>query len=239
MTNMDFLTDRPIAHRGLHDGNVDCYENSPSAFRAAIERGFAIELDVHLAADGDVVVFHDDTLERLTARTGAVAGLPLVALREIALGQTLDRIPSLKDVLTLVAGRVTVVIEMKDNGERNADLAKAVAAVLAGYDGPVAVMSFEQDILAAYRGTGSTVPFGLTAEGSGTLSFERHRKALPLGITFVSYHVKALPNDFVTHVRETLSMPVITWTVRTPEDVAATREFADQMTFEGFDPDAA
>lgn len=237
MHTLDFLIRRPVAHRGLHDGNKSCCENSLSAFEAAAARDFAIELDVQLSSDGKAMVFHDDTLDRLTAKTGPLAALAAHELRHIRLGTTADHIPTLAETLERVAGRVPVVIEMKDNGGRNAELAQAVADDLADYDGQVAVMSFEQALLAAFAQTGCDAPMGLTAEGVGAHALAEHNKALALGISFASYHVKALPNPFVTHLREELGLPVITWTVRTPEDVAATHAHADQMTFEGFDPD--
>lgn len=236
MNAREILTRCPIAHRGLHDGNVQCYENSLSAFEAAIDGGYGIELDVQLSADGAAMVFHDETLDRVTGKTGALAARPADELRTITLGDTADRIPTLAETLAHIAGRAPVVIEMKDNGSRNADLAKAVAADLQDYTGPVAVMSFDQELLSAFKASGSSVPFGLTAEGIGNVAMAKHDKALVLGISFVSYHVKAIPNPFVERVREEFGLPVITWTVRTPEDVEATRHHADQMTFEGFVP---
>lgn len=233
---LDFLTRRPIAHRGLHDGNVARYENSLSAFDAAIAGDFAIELDVQLSADNRAIVFHDETLDRLTGETGDVGQRSANALRHVRLGDTDDHIPTLAETLERVAGRVPVVIEMKDNGPRNSSLAKAVAADLADYEGPAAVMSFSHALLAAYADTGSDAPLGLTAEGTGAHALAEHNKAFSHGISFVSYHVEALPNRFVEHVRKDLGLPVITWTVRTPDDVKATRLHADQMTFEGFAP---
>lgn len=237
MDTRELLTRRPIAHRGLHDGNVRRFENSLSAFEAAIGGDYAIELDVHLSADGKVIVFHDETLDRLTSRTGMLAGFEAADLRQVRLGATADHIPTLAETLNCVEGRVSIVIEMKDNGARNQELAKAVAADLAGYNGPAAVMSFDHGLISAFMACGSPVPCGLTAEGIGQASFEEHRKALELGVSFVSYHVAALPNSFVTHVHDELGLPVITWTVRTPEDVERTRRYADQMTFEGFEPE--
>ena len=234
---LSFLIRSPIAHRGLHDNNRACFENSLSAFDAAADGEFAIELDVQLSADGKAIVFHDETLERLTAETGALADRPAADLRHILLGGTTDHIPTLAETLERVAGRVPVVIEMKDNGARNSALAEAVAADLEDYDGPVAVMSFSHDLLAAYAQTDSDAPLGLTADGIGDHALAEHNKALAFGISFVSYHVKALPNRFVDHVRKELGLPVITWTVRNPEDVEATHRHADQMTFEGFIPE--
>ena len=237
MDTRTLLTRRPIAHRGLHDGNIRRFENSLSAFEEAVAGDYAIELDVHLSADGDVIVFHDETLDRLTAQTGPLAKRMAADLRQTRLGGTADRIPTLAETLERVAGRVPVVIEMKGSGARKPELAQAVAKDLAGYGGPVAVMSFDHELIAAFRATGSPVPCGLTAEGIGENALARHRKALALGIDFVSYHVAALPNAFVTHVRDERGLPVITWTVRTPEDVETTYRHADQMTFEGFEPD--
>jgi len=233
---LTFLTKRPIAHRGLHDGNKARFENSLSAFDAAVSGEFAIELDVQLSADDKAIVFHDETLDRLTAETGPLADRKSSELRHIRLGETSDHIPTLAETLERVAGRVPVVIEMKDNGARNAALAQAVASDLKEYEGPAAVMSFSHELLAAYADTGSDIPLGLTAEGIGAHALAEHNKALAFGISFVSYHVKALPNRFVAHARKDLGLPVITWTVRTPEDVEATRQHADQMTFEGFNP---
>lgn len=239
MKDMDFLVRRPIAHRGYHDGNNTCFENSRSAFEAAIGRDFAIELDVRLSADGVVMVFHDDTLDRLTATKGLVAGVDAQGLRDIRLGTSEDTVPTLAEVLEQVAGRVPIVVEMKNSPGSNRELAVAVASEIASYDGPLAVMSFSHELIEAFRATGSQTPVGLTAEGISAQALAAHEAALPLGLSFVSYNVRALPNRFIDHVRDDLNMPVITWTVRTPEDVEATRTHADQMTFEGFDPDEA
>lgn len=234
MSVRELLTRRPIAHRGLHDGNRDRFENSLSAFGAAIDHDYAIELDVQLSADGKAIVFHDETLDRLTSERGPVVARSANDLQTFALGGTPDRIPTLAKTLDFVAGRVPVIIEMKDNGDRNASLARAVADDLAGYSGPVAVMSFSHELLSRFRDTGSPAPLGLTAEGIGGPAFAEHEKALALGVAFVSYHVRALPNAFIRRVREELGLPVITWTVRTPDDAETTRTYADQMTFEGF-----
>ena len=237
MAGLPFLTARPIAHRGLHDGNRARWENTPSAFEAAIAGRFAIELDVRLSADGAAMVFHDADLGRLTGAVGPVAARTADELGALAVGGTADRIPTLRETLAHVGGRVPVVVEMKDSGNRNGALAGAVAAALEGYAGPVAVMAFAHALIGAFGDTRAGVPLGLTAEGVGARALAAHEAALDLGIDFVSYQVTALPNRFVDKVRAR-GMPVITWTVRTPGHVALSRAHADQMTFEGFDPDA-
>lgn len=233
---VDWLTQRPIAHRGLHDGNVAIWENTLGAFDAAIKRNFAIEMDVQLSADGRAMVFHDAKLERLTQHKGAVVAHDATTLAGFSIGGTADKMPTLARTLTHIGDRVPLVIEMKDNGSHNGHLAKAVAEDLDGYAGRAAAMSFAQDLVAAFAAHQTGRPVGLTAEGIGSKAMTEHEKAIALGVDFVSYHVKALPNPFVQKVRS-MGLPVITWTVRTPEDVALTRTYADQMTFEGFDPD--
>lgn len=233
---MSFITRLPIAHRGLHDGNQKTYENSMSAMRAAVEYGYAIELDVQLSGDGVAMVFHDATLDRLTKKTGLVKDFDAEELQCIKLGKTNDTIDTLEDILLEIGGDVPVFIEMKGDGNAMdaRALANGVASDLANYHGEAAVMSFDHDILKAFAKTGSKRPLGLTAKGVGEKVFEQHRAALPLGIQFISYAVKALPNAFVEEARAIHEMPVITWTVRTPEEIELTNAHADQMTFEGF-----
>lgn len=235
---MSFITRKPIAHRGLHDGNKKIFENSMSAMRAAVEYGYTIELDVQLSGDGVAMVFHDATLDRLTSQSGLVIDRDAEELQSIRLGKSKDTIDTLEDVLLEVAGDVPVIIEMKGNGDLMDEraLARSVASDLANYRGEAAVMSFEHNVLEAFAKSGSKRPLGLTAEGVGDEVFEQHRAALPFGIHFISYDVEALPNAFVEEARTIHEMPVITWTVRTPEQVELTKAHADQMTFEGFLP---
>ncbi|MEO1745137.1 MAG: glycerophosphodiester phosphodiesterase family protein [Pseudomonadota bacterium] len=231
------LIERPIAHRGLHDGNVATYENSRSAFDAAISRNYGIELDVQLSADGVAVVFHDETLDRLTVETGPVRARSAKELGTVALGATTDTIETLGAILSMVDGRVPVVIELKENGTDNAELVASVVEAVAIHAAKAAlsVMSFSQDIIARLRAAKIVCPIGLTAEGLGTKAHETHRLAFKHDIEFVSYQVTALPNDFLSDVRAR-GMPVITWTVRTPQQLELTRAHADQATFEGFRP---
>jgi len=110
---LDWLTARPIAHRGLHDKTKGVIENTASAAKAAIDAGFAIECDVQLTGDGEAVVFHDFALDRLTEAKGRVDQMSAAALGEVAMRATKDRIMRLREWLALVAGRVPAVIEIK------------------------------------------------------------------------------------------------------------------------------
>lgn len=230
--SLDWLTARPIAHRGYHDGNVDRYENSLSALRAAADRGFAIECDVQPTADGDVVVFHDGTLDRLTGVSGGVRERTSAELEAIPLGDTPDTIPTLAGALRVVGARVPIVIEMK--GPIAPSYVDAVLRSLRTSECPSAVMSFDHDLVLAALDRGVRV--GLTAEGTTDDEFAQHAE-IAHQVEFLSYNVDHLPNPFVDNFR-TSGRPVITWTVRTPSQRKRSNQHADQMTFEGFDPSA-
>jgi glycerophosphoryl diester phosphodiesterase len=227
---------RPIAHRGLHDGNRQRFENTLSAFDAAIERNYAIECDVVLSADGIPVVFHDLTLERLTNQTGDVIAHTSGQLGQLQIGGTADRIPTLAETLKRVAGRVPIVIELKGHDASDHRLVKAVADALRGYDGAAAIMSFDHWLVRRFKIDAPGIACGLTAEGMKVADMEAHFSMLAHSIDFVSYCVEHLPNRFISHVRERLHMPVITWTVRNQDQVDKTQVHADQITFEGFLP---
>lgn len=250
MTDLSFLTARPIAHRGYHDTAEGRVENTLSAVQAAVDRGFAIEIDVHLSADGQVFVFHDWTLDRLTRGTGPIAGLSLQDLKSVPFKTTDDRIPSLREVLDAVGGKVPLVIEVKsEHSGPETELVAALARELGGYEGHIAVMSFSPAVVLELKRTAPHLVRGIVADDAEDEEYaalspaERHALATlaHAGETephFVSYWVKLLPNAVSRKVREDWKLPLITWTVRTPEDRLATERHADQMTFEGFDPDA-
>lgn len=235
-----WLTATPYAHRGLHDGNRAVPENSLPAFEAACLRGFGIELDVRVLADGRAVVFHDATLDRMTGQSGAVIDRTAADLASIALnGPTPAFIETLEKTLQQVAGRAPLLIEMKgDDAGDPAVLARAVAEALDGYEGQAAVMSFEQDLLDAFAARQTGRPLGLTAEGTSEAALKAHEPALALPVSFVSYNVMHLPNPFVARCRAD-GLATLSWTVRTPEQRRHSDAHVDQITFEGFDPGAA
>lgn len=235
MAAPDWLTARPIAHRGFHDLNRERWENTLPAFQAAVDRSYAIECDVHLSKDGVPVVFHDGELQRLTGQPGHVWDKTAAELRQMRIGGTSDTTPSLDDMLDLVSGRVPVIVELKGS-QHSEGLAAAVAARLNAYRGPAAIMSFDHRLVRRFPLEAPGIVAGLTAEGRGARDMEAHFSMLANGLSFVSYSVDDLPNPFVTFMRERLAMPVITWTVRDEAGVEITRRYADQITFEGFAP---
>lgn len=235
MGELSWLIRRPIAHRGYHDLNRTRWENTLSAFEAAIERDYAIECDVHLSADGVPVVFHDSVLNRLAGRDGFVHDMTAAELTQLRVGGTEDRIPTLAEMLARVRGRVPLVIELKGAEGKDEGLVAAVAKTLQGYPGRAAIMSFDHWLVRRFADEAPGIPAGLTAEKITLAALEAHFSMLAHPISFVSFSVADLPNPFVSFVRDRLAMPVITWTVRNEHAKAATFAYADQMTFEGFE----
>ena len=235
MSKLAWLTERPVAHRGYHDMNRDVWENTLSAFSRAIEAGFAIECDLHYASDGVPVVFHDDDLQRVCNLPGEVRERTSAELGLLSIGGTKDKIPTLKQLLQLCGGKVPLVLELKGREGDDEGFAESVLEVLEGYEGHVALMSFDHWLLKDLKALDAPYPVGLTAEGNKPETFFQHDEAMHLGLDFISYFFGHLPNPFITAQRQR-GIPVITWTVRDEAARKHTFANADQMTFEGFDP---
>lgn len=240
-----WLTARPYAHRGLHDDKHP--ENSLSAMDAAIAHNFGIEIDVNLSKDGEAIIFHDRNLVRMCGRPDLVANLTADELSDIPYYDFDETIPTLTQGLRLVAGRVPLLIEIKTRpSEQAGTLEAAVADAIADYDGPVAVMSFSPDSMAWFadyapehlRGQIAT---SFVDEGYG-LDWRKRRELTYLDSIavsepdFIAYNIQNLPMAAVRHYRS-LGLPVLTWTVRNPDLQARANKYADQIIFEGFDPE--
>jgi glycerophosphoryl diester phosphodiesterase len=237
MSGLSWLTERPIAHRGLHDMNNAVWENTLPAFARAMELGYAIECDVRLTSDGEVVIFHDDQLDRLTGALGYIWQRTGAEMASLRVGTTQDRVPSLQALLDLVDGRVPLVIELKGVPGRDAGLVARVGEALSRYRGAAAIMSFDHWLVRDFSRDAAGVPGGLTAWGDKPHEIEAHFSMLAHAISFTSFSITHLPNPFVTFLRERLGMPAISWTIRDEPAVRASLAHADQMTFEGFLPD--
>lgn len=240
----------PIAHRGLHDRNAGVIENSLSAIRAAAVAGYAMEVDVQLTADGEAVVFHDYTLDRLTEETGPVVERSALALGRIKLtGGRGDGIPTLTQALKALAGRRPIVVEIKRQPEPG-PLESAVAAALDGYDGPAAVMSFDPMSILWFRRHAPHIRRGLVScafddpEDAAGLD-QAQRRALAdleafemVDADFLSYGARDLPRPAVARLRAQ-GAPTLCWTIRSPEEAARALEHVDAITFEGYLPPVA
>jgi len=246
VAGLDWLVERPVAHRGLHGGGV--IENTLAAAKAAVDAGYAIEVDLQLTSDNEIVVFHDDTLDRLTDAKGPLAERTLAELKGFAIGGTREHIPALQELLDLVAGRTPLVLELKSDWNGDERLARRTAEVLVGYSGPVAVMSFDPRILVTLQKHAPGLPRGIVAERyyddpewSPATRQQKFYLGNLLHITrtkphFVAYSVNDLPAFAPLIARHFLGMKLLTWTVRSNEQRKTARRWANQMIFEGFRP---
>ena len=237
MSDLSWLIARPIAHRGFHDMNKTRWENTLSAFDAAIARNYAIECDVHLSSDKVPVVIHDDDLKRLTGEEGFVWQRTAAELGAMRIGGTNDHVPTLDEALKRIDGRVPIVVEVKGTPGRDTGLVERVGKKLTRYAGKAAIMSFDHWLIRDFSRHAPGIPAGLTAYGREAGLIEAHFSMLAHDLDFTSYAAGDLPNPFVSFVRDKLNMPVITWTVHDQPAVDLTFRYADQMTFEGFEPD--
>ena len=182
--SFDWLVARPIAHRGWH--GPERPENSLAAAEAAVNAGFAIECDVVLSADGEAMVFHDATLDRLTGAAGPVGARSAAELGALRLLGTSEPIPKLEALLALTAGRVPLVCEIKSGFNDDFRLAARAVDVAADYAGPLGFKSFDPAVIAHLREADCRRPLGIVARSPVVLAalerayrlFLRRRPAL-------------------------------------------------------------
>jgi glycerophosphoryl diester phosphodiesterase len=242
-----FLT-QPIAHRGLHASGRP--ENTLPAIMAAIDAGYAIEIDVQESADGVAVVFHDDTLERLTQATGPVRKRTAAELSLLTVLGTDAHVPTLAEVLAQVAGRAPLLIEVKDQsgnlGPLDGQLERAVADCLRDYAGPVALMSFNPHSMAVMAEAAPDLPRGLVTCGfdlddwPGVPAARLAELAeIPdygrTGASFISHQWRELNASVVTALQGQ-GAQVLCWTIRSTAQAEQALHIAQNITFEGFVP---
>ena len=237
----------PIAHRALHDAAKGVYENCRSAIIEAIEHGYAIEIDLQLSADGRAMVFHDDTLDRLTDKHGDVSDYTAAELSQIKVGNGQDVIEPLEDILRLVDGRVPLLIELKDQSRQllqtDGRLEQATLDALSLYQGAVAVMSFNPHMIATMAKLSSDLPLGLTTgsfmDPTWGIDAERiaHLSQIadfdPTRYSFVSHFALELAAPCIQMLKDQ-GTAIFTWTIRSPEAEAVARQTVDNITFEGY-----
>lgn len=242
----DWLREVPLAHRGLHGGDVP--ENSLAAFAAAASAGYGVELDVMLAADGTPVVVHDVDLSRVTGQSVRVGDLDVAALHALPLldaagAATTETVPTLTAALEAVGER-PVMVEIKSRRLRAGRLEEQVAAALDAHPGPACVASFNPTTVRWFRRHRPDVIRVLTATADADprlpAAVRRRlaelRDAATLEPHAVSYDLAGLPNAATTAWRA-MGRPLITWTVRTEADLAKAEVEADNLIFENVRPE--
>lgn len=242
------LLARPIAHRGLHARDRGIVENTRAAFDAAVARSFGIECDIQASRDGEAMVFHDFTLDRLTEGTGRVDARDADALAAIPFKEGTSRMEPLAALLAEVAGRVPLVVEVKSRFDGDERITARIAALVKGYAGPLVLKSFDPAKVIALRAAGVKQPLGIVAtadyedhDGITFSSAEKHALAnlLHFGESrpdFLSWDHRYLPSAAPYLCRTALGLPVMSWTIRSREAAATVAPHVDQIVFEGFDP---
>ncbi len=234
-----WLVETPIAHRGFHDSN--CPENSISAFKNAVKNGYAIELDVQMLSDGTVVVFHDESLSRMTGNDGYLKFLTKADLPMLKLNGSKETIPTFEEALAAIAGQTPVIVEVKNNSKVG-ELEQKVIDILARYNGEYAVAAFNPLVLSYFKEHAPHILRGqlagylknikmkfLTRWGMKRMIFAKKLA----GASFIMYEAKTLPNRFV---RKFKKLPLLAWTVKSQEEYLRVVKYCDNIIFEGFEP---
>ncbi|MFO1034568.1 MAG: glycerophosphodiester phosphodiesterase family protein [Hyphomicrobiales bacterium] len=244
MRALSWLVDRPIAHRGLHKVEAGLVENTAGAFAAAIAGNYAIECDLQITADGEAVVFHDETLERVTTSQGWVKSHTVKQLHGIAYRHGKDRMQTLGELLDQVGGRVPLIIELKSHWDGDDHLTLRALRVLEHYKGPHALMSFDPDMVAQMAEFSPRTVRGITADRATDsyynmlpvprrLEMQRFSHLARTRPHFASFYFRDLPFAPVQAFRAA-GQPLITWTIRSEEQARLARRYSDQITFEGY-----
>lgn len=239
---------RPITHRALHDRKAGRVENSIKSIAAAIAAGYGIEMDVQLTSDGHAMVFHDDVLDRLTSETGLVRHRSRAELETIPLIDDGGTIPPLDTVLALVAGRVPLLIEIKDQdggmGPNIGPLEQATCDALKDYEGDAALMSFNPHSVAACAELAPDIPRGITSSSYMAQFWpevpDQVRDTLRdipdyarTGSCFISHEASDLDRPRVAALKSQ-GAHIFCWTIRSAAQEADARTIVDNVTFEGY-----
>lgn len=227
----------PVAHRGLHGGGVP--ENSLTAFRLAMEAGYAVETDLHLTRDGVLVAFHDDTLYRMTGAEGNIKEKTYAELAKLTLGDSQERIPTFDQLLALIRGKVPLLLELKSNGEKG--LEEAVCKRLKTYEGAYALQSFDPFILRRVKKCAPEMLRGQLSSFFEDQNFGFLKRTILRRMTlnviskphFISYNEKNLPYRLARKKNK----PLLCWTVKTEENYRHAKKVADNVIFEDIRPD--
>ena len=232
-----FLTSIPIAHRGLHDSTRP--ENTLSAFAHAVEYGYAIELDIHLLRDNTVVVFHDDDLRRATGVDKRLKDLTWDEIKDYHVFNSSETIPTLEEVLDLVAGRVPLLIEFKTD-RRAGELERVAMELLREYTGEYAVQSFNPMSVNWFRKHAPDIARGQLSSFFTDVSLAWWKKWLVKTLKlnclckpdFVSYDTRHIPNKHLAKIE----LPILAWVVKSEAEQVRISKYVDNIIFEDYLP---
>lgn len=231
----EWLTRWEYAHRGLHSAGVP--ENSLAAAQAAITAGMGVECDIQRSVDDHPMVFHDWNVDRLTNANGLTESWSADQLEGLCLLGTDQSPVRLTKFLDCIGGRVPLLIEIKSTPDYDPDwTALYVANSLRQYRGPCAVMSFDPRVPAWFKRREPQIPCGLVMR-EDDLGYTRTAQSRETALAqanpdFLAYHIDALPKPWVARLRAA-GLPVLTWTVNSPESRRLAQDYADALICEG------
>ena len=226
---MNWLNKLPIAHRGLHSNANNIYENTKESFLAAVNENYAIECDVVLSKDHEVVVFHDENLKRLCNLDKNVSNLTMNELRNLKIYESSSNIISLDEMLHIVSAHVPIIIEIK--GRFTPFIEERIQEIIRSYKGPIALKTFN---LKSVEWLIKFLPYvykGLVID-SNTNNFE---SILDLNIDFVSCDIEFIESNLIDRVKKK-GLPIITWTVDNEDKKKKANLIADNIIFENIRP---
>ena len=232
-----WLFTTPIAHRGLHTEEIP--ENSLSAYENAIKNGYPIEIDIRLIDDGNIIVFHDEKLARMTNHDGYACNLKTADLDSIRLGKTDEKIPTFEQLLEFINGRTPILIEIKNEGKIGQLEHKAIE-MLRSYNGEYAVQSFNPYSIEYFKNKAPDITRGILSSFFTDTDLAFYKKFIlkrmllnsQANPDFVSYDHTALPNKYVTKTK----LPTLAWTLKSNSDMEKVLPYCDNIIFEGFIP---
>ena len=230
-----WLLNRPVAHRGLWGGEI--IENSLTAYRNAVEKGYPIEIDLYVTKDGHLVSFHDSTLKRMTGADGYIYEKTLAELKQLQLLGTDERIPTFDEVLEIAKNKVPLLIEIKDQPDKT--VVEKTVERLKSYKGEFALQSFNPLYIKKVKKLAPQFIRGILAtQDAGKKSAITNYivKKMPLNFLikpdFISYDYKGIPK----YAKKTKKIPVISWTITSKEIETTVRPFIDNIIFEHYIP---
>lgn len=244
-TKWQHLTGWDYAHRGLYDNEHGIPENSMAAFRRAVDKGYGIELDVHLTADNQLVVFHDDTLTRMCGMNKKISSFLYSDLMQLRLLGTEEVIPLFKDVLELIDGKVPLIIELKVDGSNQNLLCPLVWQLLSRYKGDYCIESFHPFVLQWFKRHEPQV-----VRGQLSCNFFKENPHCDIVLflmsnlmtnffthpDFIAYKYLDLDNPAVIYNRKLFHIMTVVWTIPGKPTYDRFKNKVDAMIFEGFEP---
>ncbi len=241
---LDWIKNRPIAHRGLHSNNDVIPENSLSAFQVAVDKNYPIELDIHLLSDDEIVVFHDGDLKRMCGENIFIKTLNSNNIKNYKLLNSKQTIPLLNEVFDLVKGQVPILIEIKNQGKRrNKKIQNILIKQIEKYKGEIAIQSFNPYLLKLFVKNAPSIPRGqLSSSYKGEkINFLQKVFLKKYYLNFISqphfigHNIQDIPNKSVEKLRKN-GLPILAWTVRDKETHKKKESYIDNIIFEGFEP---